>query len=126
MSGRGRQIRDFLFLARSRVLEEEKESIYRLLNQLSEHFSKELSEFISLMSAVVELLRQLTSVEDEITTVIMPRTVCMSIAELADALKWKKTKTAKDVYAADHPLLSIQSQINVSNPLVGSVYHGAI
>lgn len=66
------------------------------------------------MSVLLELLRQLTSVDDEITTVMMPRTMCMSISELANLLKWSASK--KNEESSDncpHPLITIQKQINV-------------
>ncbi|KAG1683645.1 Protein virilizer [Nymphon striatum] len=94
-------------------LEETNETMYKLLNQLSDCFSKEVTEFIALMSVLLELLRQLTSVDDDITTVMMPRAMCMSIAELANLLKWAPSKN--DGESSDnvpHPLITIQKQIN--------------
>lgn len=91
-----------------RALDKEELSLWFLFERLSTSFSKDSSDFLSTLSASVELVRTLGSVEGGIVCLGPLRTLRLSAAEVAAHLAWGRRQDKEP-----HPLLRLEKMLVV-------------
>ncbi|KAH9362044.1 hypothetical protein HPB48_014983 [Haemaphysalis longicornis] len=99
---------DFGFYAVKTALDKEELSLWFLFERLSTSFSKDSSDFLSTLSASVELVRTLGSVEGGIVCLGPLRTLRLSAAEVAAHLAWGRRQDKEP-----HPLLRLEKMLVV-------------
>lgn len=97
---------DFGFYAVKTALDKEELSLWFLFERLSTSFSKDSSDFLSTLSASVELVRTLGSVEGGIVCLGPLRTLRLSAAEVAAHLAWGRRQDKEP-----HPLLRLEKML---------------
>uniref|UniRef100_A0A1E1XA92 Putative nuclear membrane protein involved in mrna transport n=1 Tax=Amblyomma aureolatum TaxID=187763 RepID=A0A1E1XA92_9ACAR len=96
---------DFGFYAVKAALDKEELSLWFLFERLSTSFSKDSSDFLSTLSASVQLLRTLSSVEG-VVSLGQLRTLRLSAADMAAHLAWERRDDKEP-----HPLLRLEKML---------------
>ncbi|XP_075554621.1 VIR_N domain-containing protein isoform X3 [Dermacentor variabilis] len=96
---------DFGFYAVKTALDKEQLSLWFLFERLSTSFSKDSSDFLSSLSASLQLLRTLSSVEG-VMSLGQLRTLHFNAADMANHLAWERRKDPNK-----HPLQNLHAMI---------------
>ncbi|KAL1439633.1 hypothetical protein MTO96_031892 [Rhipicephalus appendiculatus] len=96
---------DFGFYAVKTALDKEQLSLWFLFERLSTSFSKDSSDFLSSLSASLQLLRSLSSL-DGVMSLGQLRTLHFNAADMANHLAWERRKDPNK-----HPLQNLHAMI---------------
>lgn len=85
------------------------EAIWSLLIKICNGISRENNECLTVLCSALELFRELVTLGEEVeVTGLSPRTISMTVPELAAILKWGWTENEKP-----HPILHLESLLKV-------------